>query len=454
MKYLFSLLTCLCTAALYAQSVAGSWLGNLNLPNGIALPLVIHIEQSADSLRSKMDSPAQSVKDLPITRTSFANGILQFELQSPRIQYTGNLRGDSIAGTFTQAGQAFPLVLKKNTDEDRPFYNRPQEPKPPFAYHSEDLSFENEQQGNRLAGTLTTPENKKDYPVVILITGSGAQDRNEALFGHKPFLVIADYFARHGIGTLRLDDRGVGGSDKGKDGATSADFATDISSAVHYLAARGYQRIGLVGHSEGGMIAPITASKNKAVKFVVSMAGPGIAIDSLMLQQLKATSKTQHIPEADLNTHIQAARKAYAFTKGYTGDNLRTVLTDTLLQYFPQVPDMVRAMAQTISTPWFTYFIRFNPQDYIRQLKIPVLAINGSLDVQVDARANLAGWEAGLKKAGNTSAEVKALKGLNHLFQQATTGAVSEYAQIEQTIAPEVLELMTNWILKNAGLNH
>lgn len=449
MKYLLSFLICLGSAALSAQSVAGSWLGNLNLTNGVTLPLIIHIEQSADGLRSKMDSPAQSVKGLTVTRTSFANGTLQFELQSLHIQYTGNLQGDSIAGTFTQAGQQFPLVLKKNPNGNRPFYNRPQEPKPPFAYHSEDLYFKNEQQGNRLAGTLTTPENKKDYPVVVLITGSGPQDRNEELFGHKPFLVIADYFARHGIGTLRLDDRGVGGSDKGKDGATSADFATDISSAVHYLAARGYRRIGLVGHSEGGMIAPITAAANKKVAFIVSLAGPGIAIDSLMIRQLKATSNTQNTPEADFNTHVQVARKAYAFAKAYTGDSLGTDLADTLLQQFPQVPDMDRAMAQTISMPWFTYFIRFNPQDYIRQLKIPVLAINGSLDVQVDAGENLAGW-----KAGNTSVEVKALEGLNHLFQRATAGAVTEYVQIEQTIAPEVLELMTNWILKNTGINH
>ncbi|MCF3109716.1 alpha/beta hydrolase [Niabella sp. CC-SYL272] len=455
MKYLFFFLTGLCPAWLFAQSVTGNWQGNLNLPNGILLPLVFHIEQSADSLRSTMDSPAQGAKGIPVGHTHFTNDTLQFEAHSLNIQYTGKLQNDSITGTFTQSGHAFPLVLKKSKDGNKPFYNRPQEPKPPFAYYSEDLYFKNEEQGNQLAGTLTTPEHKKDCPVVVLITGSGAQDRNEELFGHKPFLVIADYFARHGIGTLRLDDRGIGGSEKGKDGATSADFATDISSAVNYLAARGFRQIGLVGHSEGGMIAPITATKNKKVQFIISMAGPGIPIDSLMLSQLKASFKgLKNVSETDLNTSIRLAQKAYAVAKLYTGIHLKADLTDTLLQHFPQAPDMARAMAQTVSMPWFTYFIKFNPQDYIRQLKIPVLAINGSLDVQVDASENLAGWKTGLEKAGNRRTAIKELEGLNHLFQQAVTGTVAEYAQIEQTMAPEVLELMTGWILKNTVIKH
>ncbi|WP_018629846.1 alpha/beta hydrolase family protein [Niabella aurantiaca] len=454
---------CLSTSLLFGQSIAGSWQGNLDISAGRTIPLVIHIEQSGDSLKAVMDSPAQGVKEIPVDRTAFDSNLLRFELHALKIQYAGALQGDSIAGTFTQAGYALPLVLRKNKNGNKPFYHRPQEPQPPFSYHTEAVGFKNTTQGNRLAGTLTTPTAGQDFPVVVMITGSGAQNRDEELFGHKPFLVIADYFANHGIGSLRLDDRGVGGSEKGKADPTSADFATDIHSAVEYLVQRGFKNTGLLGHSEGGVIAPIVATKNPNVKFMILMAGLGVTGAELNVQQIRllnkvmgATDATAEKRAAETQVVVNAILKYRQPELGTELEKIysRIFLPDSMQQNAREKNDFIRQQLSRASAPWFVFLTRYNPNDYLTCIKIPVLALNGSLDVQVAAKENLAGIKAGLEKAGNKNFEVKELPGLNHLFQEAGTGAPSEYAQIEQTMAPAVLELMTRWILKNAGTKH
>ena len=426
-----------------AQDISGSWAGILNTPGG-ELPIVLHITTEGDSIVATTDSPLQNSKGTRIDEIKLAANELSFKIKAHHSSFKGVLYNDSIAGTFSQNQMTIPLTFKK--------VRRPQEPKPKFPYIIKNITIKNTEQGNMLAGTLTTPFDKKNFPVVILITGSGPQNRDEAFLLHKPFLVIADYFTTRGIGVLRMDDRGVDGSEAGKANATSADFATDINAAVNYLADRGYKNIGLLGHSEGGMIAPMVAVNNKQVKFLVSMAGPGIANDSLMLGQLGASLRVMKVPEPLAGINLTVVRKAYELMKSYSGDrdHLKQYLTDTLVKTYPLYADMSKAVASSVSVPWFQYFIKLNPQIYIKQLKIPVLAVNGEEDTQVLAKENLSGWRATLEHAGNKNFDIKSFPRLNHFFRTAISGTLAENIMIEETISKEVLQYMASWILRSA----
>jgi pimeloyl-ACP methyl ester carboxylesterase len=451
--FIFSVISFLFSIVAIAQTIEGTWSGNL--VQGMKFPLVLHIVQNGDSISSTMDSPAQGAKGIPVNKTFFTNNQLHFEITRLTVSYEGHLEGDSISGIFTQHGINFPLVFKKSSNSEE-ILNRPQTPKPKFSYKIEDVRFTNPAEGNTLAGTLTTPTNKKQFPVVVMITGSGAQDRDETLFGHKPFWVIADYLTNNGIGVLRLDDRGVGESSAGKSGATSADFATDIDAAVNFIVKKGFKKIGLIGHSEGGLIAPMVANKNKNVKFIISMAGPGIRGDELLLLQLEAINKVMGNPDSVIKWNLDFSKSMYNFIKSYAGVNLKSDLKNYILDFLKinpgQIPaDKIETFAESIvaqtGNEWIQYFLKSDPVADIKKLKIPVLALNGTKDVQVIAKENLAGWKTALEKAGNKHFKTVALNGLNHLFQEAKTGAPSEYAEIEQTISPQVLVLMTNWIL-------
>lgn len=456
-KIIFLLSAIVFAFSLSAQNITGTWSGDLEV-QGMKLPLVLHIQQNKDSLTSTLDSPMQGAKDIAVDITTFSANELRFEIKKLTVVYEGKFSGDSIQGTFKQGGMYLPLKFKK-AGEKATELKRPQMPQPPFNYNIEEVSFINAAQGNTLAGTLTTPKDKNNFPLVVLITGSGAQDRDETLLGHKPFWVIADHFTKNGIGVLRLDDRGVGGSSKGKEDVTSADFATDIDAAVKYLQKRGFKNIGLVGHSEGGMIAPIVATKNKDVKFIVLMAGPGVPIDQLMAAQTYAISKASGATEQEARESVETNKKIYSFIKNYKGDSLEKdmkVIISKELENNTEVKAMaekqkmmiVQQQVKMVASPWFRYFIKFNPQEYLTKIKIPVLAIDGILDVQVTAKENLASIKSALQKAGNKKFETIELPGLNHLFQEAKTGAPTEYGQIEQTVSPKALDIMTNWILK------
>jgi pimeloyl-ACP methyl ester carboxylesterase len=437
----------------FGQNIEGAWSGNLNV-QGMKIPLVLHIVQNGDSLSSTMDSPAQGAKGIAIDKTGFTNHQLNFEIKALSVSYEGRLEGDSIAGIFTQGGANLSLVFKKSPDK-KEVLHRPQTPTPPFDYAIEDVSFTNASEGNILAGTLTTPHHKTQFPVAIMITGSGAQDRDETIFGHKPFWVIADHLAKNGIGVLRLDDRGVGGSSAGKANATSADFATDIDAAVNFLVKKGFKNIGLIGHSEGGFIAPMVANKNKNVKFIVSMAGPGIPNDEVMVLQLEAMNKVLGIPDSVMKWNLDFSKSLYGFVKSYTGNNLQSDLKAYVLNYLKTdsgqiTSDKTEAFATStvgqVGSEWFQYFLKHDPRPDIEKLKIPVLALNGTKDMQVIAKENLAGWKTALEKAKNKNFKIVSLTGLNHLFQEAKTGAPMEYGEIEQTISPQALDVITSWI--------
>lgn len=431
---------------IFSQNITGFWYGNLDV-QGQKLPLVFHIEQQGNDLKSTFDSPTQGAKGIPIQKTLFENNELSLNASNLGITFKGKLNAEKIEGIFSQSGMNFPLILSRNAETT--VVNRPQTPKPPFNYHSDDVTFKNDTQGNLLAGTLATPKNfKKNQPILVMITGSGAQDRNEEMFEHKPFLVIADDLAKKGIATLRLDDRGIGGSKKGKENATSADFATDINSAVNYLVKNGYKNIGLIGHSEGGMIAPMVANKNKSVKFLVLLAAPGIPILDLVLDQNKKIAESTNLPHEAIDEVLAIKSKTFNYAHLYNGKDFKIDFTKYLEENYPKMSEQEREpfIAQ-MSSEWFRYFIKFNPEDYLSKVKISVLAMNGSLDMQVSAKENLAGIKKSLTKVGNKNFEIIEFEGLNHLFQTAKTGSPAEYGKIEETFSPKVLDRMSSWIL-------
>jgi uncharacterized protein len=447
----------LCFSSLFSQEITGSWTGELDIP-GNKLPLVFNIKLNGSELITTMDSPMQGAKDIPVTSTTFEKNELEIKANDLGVTYKGTLKNDKIEGSFMQGQMSLPLILTKmKTGES--VLKRPQTPKPPFDYAIEDVTFENPIDKTSLAGTLTTPNSKKQFPIVVLISGSGQQNRDSELFGHKSFWVIADHFAKKGIGVLRLDDRGVGGSNGASATMTTQTFATDTNAAVEFLAKRGFQNIGLIGHSEGGIIAPMIASQNKKVKFVVSMAGPGIAIDELMLLQTNALGKLSGSSEDQLKSTSDLNRKLYATVKNYKGNDLQNEVKKVLSTEIKKLPKeqqpsetemeaFLEEQSKSLTMPWYAYFLKINPDAYWSTLKIPVLALNGTLDKQVISKENLNGIKSSLEKAKNKHFEIVALPNLNHLFQEAKIGSVEEYGQLEQTIAPIVLEKMSAWVLK------
>lgn len=456
-KLLFIIPLFLVSKMIFGQQIVGSWAGELDI-QGTKLPLIFNIKQDANTFIATFDSPAQGAKAIPIAQTTFANNELILDVKNLGIQYKGSYSNDQFSGTFAQGQMQLPLVLSRKTTADiGP--KRPQTPKAPFDYNVEEILIVNPLENNTLAGTLTTPRNKKEFPVVILITGSGQQNRDEELFYHKPFWVIANDFAKKGIGVLRLDDRGIGGSTNGNDNPTTQNFASDINAAVNYLYNKGYPKIGLIGHSEGGMIAPMVACENKKVSFIISMAGPGIAIDQLLILQAAALAKANGATQEEIQTNAELSQKIYEKIIRFSGTELQTELKLLLTAAIKKLPkdklppenaieQLVDSQSKQVSSPWFVYFLKWNPDAYWSKLKIPVLALNGSLDLQVTPQENLAGIKSSLEKAKNKNFELLELPHLNHLFQEAKVGSVSEYKELEQTISPSVLDTMSTWILK------
>ncbi|UAL09849.1 alpha/beta hydrolase family protein [Caulobacter segnis] len=403
--------------------IAGDWYGTLAIPNGPKLALVFHIKPDGSAT---VDSPNQMAKGMPATAT-LADGKVAVTLSAIPASFEGAVSADgqSLQGQWLQGGGALPLTMSRTA----PVLNRPQAPKPPFPYRAEEVSYRNPASGLKLAGTLTLPEGAGPFPAVVLITGSGAQDRDETMFGHKPFLVIADALTRKGVAVLRVDDRGTGGSEKGDASAASIPaFATDVAAGVAFLRGRpdiDPARVGLLGHSEGGQVAPLVA-QNRAL-----FAASGMPDD-----QVEILVKNR----AERFAAVRDAKDA---------DDARVRLTEVLNRQGlpPTSPERVATL--TLASPAWRYFLSTNPADALAKVKVPVLAIGGSKDLQVDAKTNLAAIRAAL--AGDQDVTVKELPGLNHLFQTANTGLVIEYGQIEETIAPAALATIVDWTAAHAA---
>lgn len=445
-RLIFTLLFLTVSTAAFTQNITGAWGGVLKV-QGMQLRLVFNVTKSGNAYTSTLDSPDQGAKGIPVSSTSFENSTLKIAVASAGIQYEGTLGPDStITGTFKQAGQSFPLNLTKQKAEVKVL--RPQEPVKPYPYSEEDVTFENKGASITLAGTLTLPKKDGIFPVVVLISGSGPQNRNEELMGHKPFLVMSDYLTRNGIAVLRFDDRGVGKSTGSFKTATSADFATDVEAAIEYLKTRteiNKKKIGLVGHSEGGVIAPMVAANSKDVAFIVLMAGTGVPGDEILLAQQTLIGRASGIDSATLAESEKINRKGFELIKSSTDvEKLKTDLAALLRQNNVPENAVSSAVAQT-TTPWMLYFIRHNPATVLQKVKCPVLALNGSNDLQVP-KENLMAIKKALTKGGNKHVTTKELPGLNHLFQESKTGAPTEYATIEQTISPVALTELLTWL--------
>ncbi|MBN1987018.1 MAG: alpha/beta hydrolase [Prolixibacteraceae bacterium] len=446
----------------HAQAVSkahGNWSGKLELPAG-TIEMIFRISEDENGhLSSKLDVPVQGAKDVPVSKTLATADSLKLTVDLIVGKFAGKFENDSmISGNWSQHGINLPLTLKKT--ETITEIKRPQTPRPPFPYLTEGVEYVNPVSGLKLAGTLTLPANTKNYPAVILISGSGAQDRDETIFEHKPFLVIADFLTRHGIAVLRVDDRGVGGSEGNIREATSEDFAGDVLAGIDFLKTRkeiNKTKIGLIGHSEGGLIAPIVASKSKDVAFIVLLAGPGIKGEQILYKQndisLKAAGMTQEVIEK--NRQLQKA-----IFDILLNEKDSAVQTDRLQRtysggMYPMMNDdqkkVIDARVAAVDTPWFRFFLTYDPAPTLTKVACPVLAINGLKDVQVPADENLEAIEKALSEGGNKHFKILKPENLNHLFQRCKTGAISEYAEIEETFSPEILELITEWILKTCS---
>ncbi|MXV52405.1 alpha/beta fold hydrolase [Pedobacter sp. HMF7647] len=432
-----------------AQDISGRWSGILEVQN-TKLTVVFNISAAENGYATTMDSPDQGVTGIPATSTVFENSRLKIAVKNAGIEYEAELKENKLTGIFRQGGLTLPLNLTK-TETEKKALLRPQEPVKPYPYYTEDVSFPSEKGKITMAGTLSLPKKDGKFPVVILISGSGPQNRNEELMGHKPFLVISDYLTRNGIGVLRYDDRGVGQSTGNFQAATSADFAADAESAIAYLKTRkeaDLNNIGLVGHSEGGLIAPMVAAKSRDVKFIVLLAGPGLRGDKVLLRQQEVIAKAAGTPQNAIDKSIQMNAKLFDMVVASKDDQkLKAGLTSYLKQSMPDVDSnsVATLVAQTTS-PWMLYFLRYDPSLALAHVKCPVLALNGEKDMQVDADQNLSAIEQALKKAGNKDVTTVKISSLNHLFQKCETGAIAEYTRIEQTFYPAALGIMTDWI--------
>ena len=442
-----------CGAAAAESPLAGDWIGTLEA-QGQNLRLALHVSVApSGGLQATFDSLDQHASGIPVDEFRLELNIVRFSLKQAGATFQGKLIGDSIDGEFRQSGFAMKLVFHRGLAEGP---KRPQNPVPPYPYISEDAEFENHAAHITLAGTFTIPREAEGAaktrkpPAVVLIVGSGPNDRDESILGHKPFLVLADYLTRHGIAVLRYDKRGVGQSKGVYKTATSADFAADASAAVDSLLVRSdidHHRIGLIGHSEGGILAPIVAAERKDIAFVVLLAGTGVNGERVVLEQTDTMSRSEGMGEAEIARQHKRVERVVAILKA---EPSIPAAEKKIHDEFGYSPEADRLLLH--NDAWSRYFLNYDPATALEKLKMPVLALIGGLDMQVAPDENLAAIAAALRKGGNDRFTTVRMPGLNHLFQDARTGAVSEYGRIEETIAPVALETITQWIRRQTGL--
>ena len=452
-KTILILFTLVAALSVTAQTVEGSWTGKLDVM-GTQLNLVFNITKGADgAFACTMDSPDQGAKGIPAEITVTDGVKVKISMPALMAAYEGELKDGMMKGTFTQSGMSFALDMKPGTVERR----RPQTPKEPYPYTTEEVTFTNTADNATLSGTLTYPVGfdgmkKGTVPVVIMVTGSGLQNRDEEIFDHKPFLVIADFLARNGIATLRYDDRGAGKSTGDAANGTTENNMKDALAAVEYARATGkFGRTGVLGHSEGGAIAFMLAARGKA-DFIVSMAGPGVSGKDILLAQNRMGLTQSGVPADMVDGFCKVLDKVFdVMASGEKVSQPTMKVTEIAMQTGVTLPEpLVQNLAKSleISTPWLRYFVGYDPSADLRAVKCPVMAVNGSKDVQVLADENLAAIRRLLP--GNSLNLVKEYPELNHLFQHCTTGMVTEYAQIDETLSPEVMQDIATWIKKAA----
>ncbi|MDY7093654.1 MAG: alpha/beta hydrolase [Acidobacteriota bacterium] len=447
------------------EGMAGEWMGVLN-PGPVKLRLVLRVEEKDGKLSATFESVDQGAT-LDVDTIELAEQQLTFSIQRAGASYEGTLNedGSAVDGTWKQGGATFPLVFHRLAESFA--LNRPQTPQPPFPYDATEVTFTNPDSEITLAGTLLTPHGDGPFPAVVMVTGSGPQDRDESLMGHKPFWIIADHLARHGIASLRYDDRGVGGSGGNIPSSTGKDLTRDAQAGVAFLAQQAKidrAAVGLVGHSEGGLIGPRAAVGSEDIDFLVLLAPPGEPLADLLERQARDIYSQQGVDEKLIDRALareeeqlqillddslsseevekRLVEQTKEFQKEFTEEELQQLQFD---------PAAVEQRIRQVASPWFRSLIGADPAVYLKQVEVPVLALFGAKDLQVSSEVNAPILEASLKAAGNEDFEVVTFPDLNHLFQHAETGAIDEYGQIEETFAPEALEKISQWILERFG---
>lgn len=437
-------------------SFAGDWQGTLKTGE-MELRIVFHLKQKPDgSYEGTVDSPDQGVRGIPLSEVIVEGRQITLKVASIQGEFVGRLSedGKTITGEWKQAGVSLPLELKQGTPPATP--KRPQEPQPPFPYRTEEVVVINQKANVRLAGTLTLPRGKPPFPAVIMLTGSGAQNRDEELFGHKPFLVLADYLTRRGFATLRMDDRGVGGSTGDMSQVTTLDFVQDALAAVAYLGTRreiDSKRIGLLGHSEGALVATIAAAQSQKVAFIVLLAGTAVPGEQILFRQAELIARKSGVPDNLIERNRQLQARVFEILRRES-DNEKAAqqIAEALLanltrgEVSPQQRQSMEAQARTYTRPWFRTFIALDPAVYLRKVRCPVLALWGANDLQVDPDQNMPVMEKALRAAGNKQFTLRKLPGLNHLFQKSSSGLPTEYGKIEETFNPDALKIIGDWL--------
>jgi uncharacterized protein len=439
--------------------IIGSWSGKLEIRKDFHLRIVFITREDSNKLKADIQSPDQSPELFPADEVTFKKSNFYILNKSLNMEYSGtfNAADSSISGSMKLSGNSFDLDLK-------PYIRRKkQEPLKPYPYNELEVNFDNNRDHITLAGTLTIPNGKGPFPAVVLISGSGPQDRDETVFDQKPFFVLADFLTKAGIAVLRYDDRGTAKSGGIYKTADVDDFAHDAMAAFEYLKSRpeiNSQKIGLIGHSEGGMVAPILASSSPDIAFIVLMAGPGVKGDELLWLQTEKIYKSAKVGNDVLLLDKKVKQKIFAIIKA---ENDTAVIRSKIFKIFDKLGDnelemlalkreMINQRVSAFISPEMLYLIRFDPSKYLSRVKCPVLALNGEKDIQVTPDENLPAIEKALKEAGNANYTVKKLWYLNHMFQTCDKCTINEYATLEETISPIAMEIIGDWILEQVKI--
>jgi len=441
------------TSPVDSKTLTGDWYGALTVPGGVLhLKLTIK-EETGGKMSAVLVSIDQGGTVIPVTTITATNDSLHLAIAAISGSFDGMVTGKAdkaeIRGNWAQGGMTLPLVFQRTGKPAEP--KRPQTPAKPYPYDEESVSYKNETAGVTLAATLTLPPGKGPFPAVVLITGSGSEDRDETLFAHRPFLVIADYLTRRGIAVLRADDRGVGGSTGDAMSTTTKDLAGDALAGVAYLKTRSEidpKRMGLIGHSEGANIGSIAATQSGDVAYLVMLAGMGLVGEQVLYLQGWQQLEAQGAPKDAVNQERALQEGFFAAVKAETD---KSALANRIREVAKSAGrDMseseITVTVEQIDSPWFRYFLTFDPAPVLQAVRCPVLVLYGDKDTQATAKENAPAVEAALKNGGNKDVTVHVLPGLNHLFQTCKTGSISEYGQIEETFAPTALENIATWI--------